>query len=184
MSPFQLTTANSRVSKKERLELKQCVSQEEPTSLCSAVAEWFTFHTRHSSCLSCLFTGLSAPRLSAFFPAVRTRRRPHCSSPGDGCRHRCGRKPKVIYLCVPPPATRRDVVHPPLVYGFVTLEKKKKRKRPAVFFCPPPPQFRSHERGSSEFISFQHRLPLPLSGRAPTAALVEFTNANHVKLVA
>lgn len=36
------------------------------------------------------------------------------------------------------PATRRDAVHPPLVYGFVTLEKKEKKKEEAgrVFLSP------------------------------------------------
>lgn len=168
----------------ERLELKQSVSQEEPTSLCSAVAEWSMFHTRRSSCLSCLFTGLSAPRLSAFFPAVRTRRRPSSSSPGDGCRHRCGRKPKAIYLCVPPPATGRDVVHPRLVYGFVTLGKKKRERGRLCFSVPHRHSFAATKEEARSSFPFNTDCPCRSLGRAPTAALVEFTNANNVKLVA
>lgn len=118
-------TLVGRVSKKERLGLKQSVSHEEPTSLCSAVAECFVFHTRRSSCFSRLFTGLSAPRLSAFFPAVRTRRRPHSSSPGDGCRHRCGRKPKAIYLCVTPPGETSSTHR---LFTVSSLWGKKKEK--------------------------------------------------------
>lgn len=142
------------------------------------------FHTRRSSCLSRLFTGLSAPRLSAFFPAVRTRRRPHSSSPGDGCRHRCGREPKAIYLCVPPPGETSSTRRLFTVSSLWGNKKKKRERGRLCFSVPHRHSFAATKEEARSSFPFNTDCPCRSLGRAPTAALLEFTNANKVKLVA